>query len=147
MTQLSRGLRTSLIGLLAGVGAAICSAAYADSGSIQISIFKAGWFVGGSGGSGVLTFHGKRYPLAIGGLSAGLVFGASHTRLSGTVTNIRSPSDVAGVYGGAGAGAAIGGGVRAILLHNNKGAQMHLQGGQVGLMVNADFSGMSVSLK
>jgi len=143
----SRRFRTAFVALLALIGAGAATGAWADSGSIQISIFKAGWFVGGSGGSGVLLFHGKRYPLAIGGLSAGLVFGASQTRLSGTVTNISRPSDVAGVYGGAGAGAALGGGVRGMVLHNGKGATLHLAGGQVGLMVNADFSGMSIALK
>jgi hypothetical protein len=143
----SRRLRFALLGPLTMLGAALSSAAYADSGTVQISIFKAGWFVGGSGGNGVLTFHGRQYRLAIGGLSAGLVFGASHTKLWGTVTNISRPSDVAGVYGGAGAGAALGVGGRAMVLSNGKGAQMHLQGGQTGLMVNADLSGMSVSLK
>jgi hypothetical protein len=145
--RLSRRSRTGLLCLFAVLGAALASPASADSGYIQISILKAGWFVGASGGSGVLTFHGKRYPLAIGGFSGGLVFGASHARLSGTVTNITRPSDVAGVYGGAGAGAALGAGARAIVLSNGKGARLHLSGGQVGLMVNADLSGMSVSLK
>jgi hypothetical protein len=145
--RFSRGFRLGLVGLLATVAAGASSIARADSGYVQISIFKAGWFVGGSGGSGVLTFHGRRYALAIGGLSAGLVFGASHTKLSGTVTNISQPSDIAGVYGGAGVGAAVVGGARAMVLSNNKGAHLHLSGGQVGLMVNADFSGMTVSLK
>ena len=55
------------------------SVAYADSGTIRISVIKGGWFIGASGGSGTLTFHGRRYPLSIGGLSAGPVFGASQT--------------------------------------------------------------------
>ena len=75
------------------------------------------------------------------------VFGASQTRLSGTVTNIHKPSDIEGVYGGAGAGATLVGGVRVITMTNGKGAHLRLQGGQVGLMVNADLSGMSVSLR
>ena len=44
-----------------------------------------------------LTFHGRRYPLTIGGVSAGLVFGASGMDFVGTVRNIFRPSDVAGV--------------------------------------------------
>ena len=98
-------------------------------------------------GSGTLTFHGRRYPLSIGGLSAGLVFGASQTYLSGTVSNIRRPSDVAGVYGAAGAGAAVGRGVNAIVLSNEKGAVLTMQGRQTGLMVNADLSGLAISLR
>ena len=93
----SFGIRTILVALVAMAGASLSSAAQADSGTIRISVLKGGWFIGASGGSGTLTFHGRRYPLSIGGLSAGLVFGAAETYLAGTVTNIRSPSDVAGV--------------------------------------------------
>jgi hypothetical protein len=145
--RFSSGLRTGLIALMAIVGASLSSAAYADSGTIRISVLKGGWFIGASGGSGTLTFHGQQYPLSIGGLSAGLVFGASQTYLAGTVSNIRSPSDVAGVYGAVGAGAAVGAGVRAIVLRNEKGAVLTMQGRQAGLMVNADLSGLAISLR
>jgi hypothetical protein len=45
--------------------------------------------VGGSGGSGTLVFHGRAYPLSIGGVSYGFTFGASATNFIGTVSNIR----------------------------------------------------------
>ena len=144
---ISHRFRTGLVALIAVVGVSLSSAAFADSGAIRISVLKGGWFLGASGGSGTLTFKGRRYPLSIGGLSAGLVFGASQTNLSGRVTNIRSASDVAGVYGAAGAGAAVGRGVRGIVLRNEKGAVLTLQGQQTGLMVNADLSGMAISLQ
>jgi hypothetical protein len=144
-----RALRlcSALVALSALVGLSLPSVAYADSGTIRISVLKGGWFIGASGGSGSLIFHGRRYPLSIGGLSAGLVFGASQTYLSGTVSNIRRPSDVAGVYGAAGAGAAVGRGVGAIVLSNEKGAVLKMQGRQTGLMVNADLSGLAISLR
>jgi len=145
--RLSHRFRAGLIAMIAAVGASVASAAYADSGTVQITVFKGGWIIGASGGSGTLIFHGKRYPLSIGGLSAGLVFGASRATLSSSVTNISRPCDVAGVYGAAGAGAALGGGARAIAMTNGKGAHLRLQGGQVGLMVNADLSGMAISLR
>jgi hypothetical protein len=145
--RFSSGLRTGLIALMAIVGASLSSAAYADSGTIRISVIKGGWVLGASGGSGTLTFHGRQYPLSIGGLDWGLVFGASQTYLSGTVRNINSPSDVAGVYAAAGAGAVVGGGVRAIVLTNQKGAVLELSGRQTGLMVNADLSGLAISLR
>ena len=94
-----------------------------------------------------LIFHGRAYPLSIGGLSAGLVFGASETYLFGRVSHIISPSDVAGVYGAVGAGAAIGAGAGAIVLRNEKGALLQLQGRQIGLIANLDLSGMAVSLR
>ncbi len=138
---------TGLIGLIAILGASISSATYADTGTVRISALKAGWFIGGSGGSGTLIFHGRRYPLSIGGLSAGLVFGASETHFVGTVSNIFSPADVAGIYGAAGAGAAIVAGAGAIVLKNEKGAVLSLSGRQVGLIANVDLSGMAISLR
>jgi hypothetical protein len=138
--------RTSLIGLIAILGASVPSASYADGGTVRISVLKAGWFIGGSGGRGTLTFHGRRYPLSIGGLSAGLVFGASETHFVGTVSNIFRPSDVAGVYGAAGAGAALVAGGGVIVLKNDKGAVLSLSGQQIGLIANLDLSGMAITL-
>jgi hypothetical protein len=143
----SSGFRGALVALFVLAGVGLSSAAHADYGTIWIQVVKGGWFIGGSAGSGVLMFHGRRYPLSIGGLSAGLVFGGSITRLYGHVTNIRRPSDVAGVYGGAGAGAALLVGARAIVLQNEKGAVLRLSGRQVGLIANADLSGLAISLR
>jgi hypothetical protein len=145
--RLSSGFRQALVALVAVLGVSVASAAQADSGSISIRVVKGGFFVGASGGSGTLTFQGKRYRLSIGGISGGLVFGASETRLSGRVSNIRRASDVEGVYGAAGAGAAVGAGARVITLRNAKGAVLTLSGRQVGLMANIDLSGLAISLR
>ncbi len=139
------GLRVGLLAIAALAGAA--SVAHAESGTISIRIFKAGFIVGGSAGEGVLTFHGQRYPLSIGGLSYGFTFGASETRFHGTVTNINRPSDVNGVYGQGGAGAAIIKGAQGIVLANQSGAVLTLAGEQTGLIVSADLSGLVLSLK
>ena len=126
---------------------ALWSPARAESGHVTLTIYKAGWFIGGSGGSGVLRFHGHSYPLGVGGIDGGLVFGGSRTVLRGRVSNIHRPSDIAGVYGAAGAGLAIGGGARAIVLSNPKGAVLELSGTQIGLMANVDLSGLAITLK
>ncbi len=73
--RFSSGLRTSVIALAALAAATV--SAYADSGTVHLTVVKAGWVIGGSGGSGTLTFHGKTYELSVGGLSAGFVFGGS----------------------------------------------------------------------
>ncbi len=143
----SFGFRTAFIALIALMGASLAPAAHADSGTIRISVYKAGWIVGASGGSGILTFHGQHYALSIGGVDWGFVFGASQTSLYGTVRNISRPSDVAGVYGAGGVGATVIRGVRGIVLTNQKGAVLELSGRQTGLMVNADLSGLAISLK
>jgi lipid-binding SYLF domain-containing protein len=145
--RISSGFRAALIALTALTGVSLSSAARADEGSIRISVVKAGWIIGGSGGSGVLNFHGRSYPLSIGGISYGIVFGASQTDLRGRVSNIRRPSDVAGVYGAAGAGLAVGRGASAIVLTNQKGAILELSGRQVGLIANADLSGLAITLR
>ena len=146
--RLSSGFRAALMALIvAFTGVGLSSAARADGGHISFRVIKAGWIIGGSGGSGVLVFHGHRYPISIGGLSAGFVFGASETHFRGTVDHILSPYDVAGVYGAAGAGAALGVGGQAIVLRNEKGAVLRLLGNQVGLQVNLDLSGLSISVR
>jgi hypothetical protein len=121
--------------------------ANADSGRITLTVYKAGWIIGGSGGSGTLTFHGRRYRLGVGGIDYGLVFGGSKTVLHGRVSHIRRASDVSGVYGAAGAGLAIVRGVRGIVLTNQKGAVLELSGEQVGLMANLDLSGLALTIK
>jgi len=140
-------LRASVIALLVLAGAAFIPAAYADSGSISFRVIKAGFVVGGSGGSGVLVFHGARYPLGIGGLSYGFTFGASETRFSGVVSNIRGPSDVSGVYVAGNVGAAVGRGVQAIVLTNPKGAVLRLTGSSVGAIVSADLNGLAITVR
>ena len=134
-----------LIALIMTVGCG--TAVYADGGRIRFNVVKAGFVIGGSGGSGTLVFHGRYYPLAIGGLSYGFTFGVSATDFYGTVSNIRRPSDINGVYGAAGAGAAVGPGGGAILLTNQNGAVLALSGRQVGLIVAADLNGLFITLR
>lgn len=142
--RLSSTIRTTLLALVAF--ASLSSAARADEGYVQLTIIKAGWIIGGNGGSGVLDFHGRRYSLGIGGIDYGLVFGGSRAVLRGRVHNIWRPSDIAGAYAAGGAGIVVGGGVRGILLTNARGVVLELSGTQVGLMANADLSGLAISL-
>ncbi|MGA7326816.1 MAG: hypothetical protein WBX25_20570 [Rhodomicrobium sp.] len=143
--RITSAIRIALIALVAFIG--LSPASYADDGTVTLTIYKGGWFIGGSGGGGSLYFHGRSYPLSTGGLDYGLVFGGSKTVLHGTVRNIWSPSDVAGVYGAAGAGLAVGRGARAIVLTNQKGAVLELTGRQVGLLANLDLSGLAITLR
>ena len=139
-------LRGALIALVAMLGVGLHSA-IADSGNIALTVYKGGWIIGGSAGSGALYFRGRTYGLGVGSIDYGLVFGGSKTVLRGRVSNIRRASDVAGVYAAAGAGLAVGRGVRAIVLTNQNGAVLELSGRQVGLMANADLSGLAITMK
>jgi len=144
--RLPFAIPAALIALILTV-AGLAIPAYADGGSIRFNVIKAGIVIGGSGGSGTLVFHGRRYPLAIGGLSYGFTFGASATDFTGTVSNIRSPSDVNGVYGAAGAGVAVGRGAGVIVLTNQNGAVLTLSGRQAGLIVAADLNGLLITIR
>src|SRR5882762_88745 len=115
--KISSAIRVALVALTAFAGATLTSAARADSGTVSLVIYKAGWIIGGSGGSGVLHFRGRSYALSTGGLDYGLVFGGSKTVLRG------------------------------IVLTNQKGAVLELSGSQVGLMANADLSGLAITLR
>jgi hypothetical protein len=140
-------LRTILVALIAIAAAGVSSAARADEGYVRISFLKAGWVIGGTVGSGTLTFHGRTYRISVGGLSYGFTFGGSQTHLQGRVHHIFQPSDIEGVYGAGSAGAAVIRGPQAVVLTNQRGAVLELSGGQTGLIVNLDLSGLALTLK
>jgi hypothetical protein len=80
-------------------------------------------------------------------LSYGFTFGASETRFRGTVSNIRGPGDVAGVYAAGNVGAAVGRGAQAIVLTNQHGAVLQLTGNSVGAIVSADLNGLVITVR
>jgi hypothetical protein len=138
-------------GLILG-GAALATgpfmlSAEAATGSIALNIISAGFIFGATGGSGVLTFRGGRYPLSIGGISAGATIGASGADLVGTAYHIFNPTDIQGIYSAVGAGLAVAGGRTAARLSNARGVVLNLRGRQVGFMFSLDLSGMSISLR
>ncbi|RUV33805.1 hypothetical protein [Mesorhizobium sp. M7A.F.Ca.MR.148.00.0.0] len=145
--KISSGFRSIAVAAIATASIGFASAAHADSGTIRFAVYKAAFFVGGSGGDGTFTFHGRTYPISVGAVSGGLAFGVSKTYFRGTVRHIKRARDVTGVYGAAGGGGALGKGAQVIVMTNDKGARLELTGRQVGLQVNADLSGMSISLR
>ena len=116
--------------------------------SVRIELVKAGWFVGASGGNGTLAFGGRTYPLVISGLSAGLTFGVSGTTLTGSATNLRTASDIAGTYSAVGSAIAVAGGGRAIAMRNGRGVVLNLSGATVGFAFDfMSLSGMTIRLR
>jgi hypothetical protein len=55
----------------------------AVTGSVRVTVAKAGFIVGGGGGRGVLTFRHRNYPFTVQGLSLGFTAGASINKLVG----------------------------------------------------------------
>jgi len=119
----------------------------APDGTIDLTLYKAGFIVGGSGGSGTLKFKGKQYPVDIGGVSLGATIGASKAELIGEVYNLKNASDIEGTYSAVQAGVAVVGGGKVAELKNSKGVVLKVKGKQVGLELALDLSGMGVSLK
>jgi lipid-binding SYLF domain-containing protein len=122
-------------------------ASAAADGTIELTLYKAGFIVGGSGGSGTLKFKGKQYPVNIGGVSLGATIGVSKAELIGEVYNMKNASDIEGTYTAGQAGVAVAGGEKVAELKNSKGVVLKVKGKQVGLELALDLSGMEISFK
>jgi hypothetical protein len=133
--------------MLVGVTSPSYSQPRTPSGTIRIEILSGGFILGGSGGTGTLTYQGKQYPLGIGGLSLGLTIGAAKTELIGNVYNLTNVSDIAGTYSAREAGLAVASGKKAARLRNSKGVVLRVRGRQIGLEATLDLSGIEIWLK
>jgi hypothetical protein len=118
----------------------------AQTGQVSFRVVKAGFIVGVGGGSGVLTYHGHRYHLRVGGIGIGSL-GIASASFVGTATNLYNPADIAGTYGAAGAGATFVGGAQVATLQNEKGVVLTLRGAQVGFQVSLGLSGMTIGFR
>ena len=143
----STPLKLSVVLLAAAVFLNSTLAASAQNARIRMQIVKAGLVIGVGGGSGTLFYKGRTYPLSIGGLSIGATIGASAANLSGTVRNLKRPSDIAGQYSAVGGGGAVIAGVAAVELQNNRGVLIRVSGPQVGLEFSVDLGGLTINLQ
>ena len=120
------------------------SLSYAATGSVHIRTTSAGFIVGVGGGSGILHFRGRNYPLSVGGIGIG-TFGAASADLVGRAYNLRTPADILGTYTAVGSSIAVGGGVKYARLQNQNGVVLELRGRQAGLEASLSLSGMTIS--
>ncbi len=139
--------KLSVVILSAVVFLASTLTATAQDARIRLQIVKAGLIVGVGGGSGTLFFRGRNYPLSISGLSIGATIGASATNLSGTVRNLKRPSDIAGQYSAVGGGGAIIAGAAAVELQNSRGVIIRVSGPKAGLEFSLNLGGITISLQ
>ncbi len=117
------------------------------TGTVRFTVTKYGFFVGTSGGHGVLVFKGKEYPLQLDGISAGMI-GVSRTDLAGTASNLRTAAEIAGSYTAVGAGAAFrDAGGRTVILRSDKGVIVKLRGTAFGWAASAEVSRVTISLR
>lgn len=114
--------------------------------AIHVSVFSAGIIVGAGGGEGTLTCAGRVYPLNVGGIGIGII-GFAGGEIDGVAYNLRSPADIAGSYGAAGAGFTFVGGAKIAQLQNERGVIIQAHGVQIGLEANLNLAGMTLALK
>ncbi len=117
----------------------------AQEGTVRLHIVKAGFIIGFGGGNGVLYYHGRSYPLRLGGIGIGSL-GVAAVDLVGTASNLHSP-DIAGTYGAAGAGATFVGGAQVASLQNDRGVILRVHGVQAGFQISLGLAGMTISLR
>jgi hypothetical protein len=134
--------------VLLSLGASLClvTPSQAVTGSVRVTVAKAGFIVGAGGGRGVLTFRHRNYPFTVQGLSLGITAGASVNKLVGRADYINELGDFSGTYSVVGAGAALLGGVGGVQLKNDKGVIITLQGPKAGLEVAANVTKVVITL-
>ncbi|HVQ80639.1 MAG: hypothetical protein WA445_12080 [Pseudolabrys sp.] len=147
MFGISRAMKFAAVILAAAVMLiSLAPPSYAESGTVRLRITRAGFIVGAGGGTGTLVFHGRTYPLSVGGLSVG-TFGAATADVVGRAFNLRRAQDIVGTYTAVGAGVAIAGGATAARLRNQNGVVIEVRGRQIGLEASLNLSGMSVAMR
>ena len=104
-----------------------------------------GVIIGAGGGEGTMTCAGQVYPISVGGIGIG-VLGFAGGEIEGVAYNLRSPADIAGTYGAAGAGFTFVGGPQVAQLQNENGVIIQVHGVQIGLEVNLNLAGMHVAM-
>jgi hypothetical protein len=130
--------------LAMAIGAATPS--HAITGTVRVTVAKAGFVVGAGGGRGTLSFRHRLYPFTVQGLSLGVTAGASINKLVGRADYINELGDFAGTYSVIGAGGALVGGVGGVQLRNDKGVIISLQGPKAGLEVSANITKVIITL-
>ncbi|WP_426434556.1 hypothetical protein [Bradyrhizobium genosp. P] len=128
------------------VSTGLAAPSHAITGTVRVTVAKAGLVVGAGAGRGTLTFRHRNYPFTVRGLSLGLTAGASISKLVGRANYINELSDFSGIYRVVGAGVALVGGVGGVQLKNDKGVIIILEGPKAGLELSANVSTVVVTL-
>ena len=126
--------------------AGVATPSLAITGTVRVTVAKAGFIVGAGGGQGVLTFRHRNYPFTVQGLSIGFTAGASINKFVGRAQYINELSDFNGTYSVVGAGGALAGGFGGLQLRNEKGVTISLQGLRAGLEASANISRVVITL-
>jgi hypothetical protein len=117
-------------------------------GEVSIEEEQFGLLLGGSTGSGTLTFQEQEYPFKLKGLSAGLNVGVSKMSATGKVYDLEEVSQFPGTYTKLEASVALGGGVGGLHLKNENGVILSLQSRTQGVDINlGNITGITVTME
>ena len=117
--------------------------------TLRMSIGGVHLGIGGSSGSGTLTYRGKNYPFRVSGLAVGRV-GVTSSSAVGDVFNLRHLRDFNGNYTVSGAGTrgvTLGAGRTGTIMSNQAGVIVRISSTQRGVAVNATGGGLTMQLQ
>lgn len=115
-------------------------------GQVTIEAKQVAVGVGWTWGGGTLSFKGKTYQFGIKGLNVAAL-GVSKINAKGDVYNLKNPSDLAGNYVTAGAGAALIKGKAGLVMRNDKGVVINLVSEQTGVQLSLGSDGLKITMK
>jgi hypothetical protein len=117
---------------------------HSQTGSIHLTVVKAGFIVSTGNGTGTLDYQGRTYRLRVSSFGFGTI-GVSGGQLVGTAYNLRTAADIAGTYRAASVGLTVGAGGHVARFQNASG--LELVGPQLGLAVSLGSAGMTIALQ
>jgi len=121
----------------------------APDATLRMSIGGVHLGIGGSSGSGTLTYRGRNYPFRVSGLAVGRV-GVTSSSAVGDVFNLRHLQDFNGNYTVSGAGTrgvTLGAGRTGTIMSNQAGVIVRISSTQRGVAVNATGGGLTMQLQ
>src|SRR5215467_4511644 len=108
--------------------------------TLRMSIGGVHLGIGGSSGSGTLSYRGRNHPFRVSGMAIGRV-GVTSSSAVGDVFNLRHLRDFNGNYTVSGAG------TTGTILSNQAGVIIRISSTQRGLAVNATGGGLTMQLQ
>ncbi len=136
------------LGVLLSGALALAADAKQPVGTVTIEEEQFGLILGGSQGSGTLTFKGEEHPFKLSGLSAGANVGVSKMSATGEVYDLTNVEEFPGTYTKLDASVALGGGMGGTRLKNENGVIMTLHSRTQGLDVNfGSISGVTITME
>jgi hypothetical protein len=121
----------------------------APDATLRMSIGGFHLGIGGSSGSGTLTYRGRNYPFRVSGMAIGRV-GVTSSSAVGDVFNLRHLQDFNGNYTVSGAGTrgvTLGAGRTGTIMSNQAGVIVRISSTQRGVAVNATGGGLTMQLQ